>query len=90
MTRLILTAALALGLAGAAAAQTQGPTSPIFSTKGGSAVPGETFEGQWFTTQDGCTYSRTKAPGYPTRWVLILNPHHVGQKPAHRGCKVML
>ena len=56
----------------------------------GSHRPPETFQGQWYTAPDGCTYSRAQAPGYPPSWHLILNPHHIGQKPAHAGCAAML
>lgn len=52
--------------------------------------PPSTYEGQWFTTPDGCSYSRAKAPGYATMWILILNPHHIGQPPAGKHCATML
>lgn len=45
--------------------------------------PPVNFQGQWFTTADGCSYSRT-ASG----WFLIQNPHHLGQPSAHRGCAI--
>ena len=45
---------------------------------------------QWITTPNGCSYSRTQAPGYPVQWILILNPHHIGQPDAHMGCAPML
>ena len=45
---------------------------------------------QWITTPDGCSYSRTQAPGYPVQWVLILNPHHIGQPNAHIRCAPVL
>ncbi|MEM9551322.1 MAG: hypothetical protein AAGA05_09110 [Pseudomonadota bacterium] len=54
------------------------------------AKPPENYEGQWYTTATGCTYSRAKAPGYPTSWHLVLNPHHLGKPPAHRRCASML
>lgn len=41
---------------------------------------------QWITTPDGCSYSRTQAPGYPVQWILILNPHHIGKPNAHIKC----
>lgn len=53
-------------------------------------MPPEGFQGQWFTTPNGCSYSRAKAPGYPTSWHLILNPHHIGQPPAKRSCPAVL
>ena len=56
----------------------------------GSYRPPETFKGQWYTAPNGCSYSRAQAPGYPASWHLILNPHHIGQKPAHADCAAML
>ena len=47
--------------------------------------PPATFEGQWFTTLDGCSYSRAGGS-----WYLIQNPHHIGQPPAHSGCATVL
>lgn len=44
------------------------------------------FQGQWYTTPGGCSYSRAQAPGYPVTWHLILNPHHIGKPKAKRGC----
>lgn len=41
-----------------------------------------------WTLPDGCTYSRTQAPGRAPVWYLVLNPHHVGMPNAHRGCAV--
>ncbi len=52
--------------------------------------PPSTFQGQWFTTPDGCSYSRAQAPGYEVMWVLILNPHHIGQPAAGRQCQTVL
>lgn len=54
------------------------------------SVPSESYQGQWYTTPDGCSYSRANAPGYATMWVLILNPHHIGQPPAGRHCATLL
>ncbi len=56
----------------------------------GTYRPPESFQGQWYTAPNGCSYSRAQAPGYPPSWHLILNPHHIGQKPAHSGCAAML
>jgi len=39
-----------------------------------------------WTSPDGCTYSRTQAPGHAPVWYLVQNPHHVGMPNAHRGC----
>lgn len=44
------------------------------------------YQGQWFTTTSGCSYSRAQAPGEPVKWYLILNPHHIGKPDAHKGC----
>ena len=45
---------------------------------------------QWITTQDGCSYSRTQAPGFPVQWILVINPHHIGQPLAHVNCAPLL
>lgn len=52
--------------------------------------PPESYQGQWYVTPQGCSYSRAKAPGYRTTWHLIINPHHIGQPNARRGCPAML
>ena len=52
--------------------------------------PPSTDQSQWFTTPDGCAYSRAKAPGYAAQWILILNPHHLGMGPAPRHCEPSL
>ena len=52
--------------------------------------PPESYQGQWYTAPNGCSYSRTKAPGYATTWVLILNPHHIGQPNAGPHCQTVL
>lgn len=54
------------------------------------SAPSDSYQGQWYTTPDGCSYSRAKAPGYATMWVLILNPHHIGQPNAGPHCVAML
>ncbi len=46
--------------------------------------------GSYMTTPDGCTYRRTQAPGYPPRWILVLNPHHLGKPDSPRRCKGMM
>lgn len=46
--------------------------------------------GNYMTTADGCTYRRTQAPGYPPRWVLVVNPQHLGKEPATRKCRGMM
>ena len=45
---------------------------------------------QWITTPQACSYCRTQAPGYPVQWVLIMNPHHIGQPNAHARCAPIL
>ena len=56
------------------------------------AVPAnvQTIGTQWIVTSDGCSYSRTQAPGYPAQWYLIQNPHHIGQPNAHPRCAPVL
>ncbi|WP_264212179.1 hypothetical protein [Leisingera thetidis] len=43
-----------------------------------------------WTSPDGCTYSRTQAPGHAPVWYLVQNPHHVGMPNAHRGCAMTM
>lgn len=52
--------------------------------------PPANFQGQWYTTPGKCSYSRAQAPGYAVQWVLILNPHHIGQPPATKRCPARL
>ncbi|MGH1577326.1 hypothetical protein [Planktotalea sp.] len=54
--------------------------------------PNPTFAqaGQWYTAPNGCSYSRTQAPGQPVQWMLILNPHHIGGRNATSGCASIL
>ncbi len=52
--------------------------------------PPVNYQGQWYTTPDGCSYSRAKAPGYAPTWHLIINPHHIGQPNARKSCPAML
>ena len=52
--------------------------------------PPDSFQGQWYVTPAGCSYSRAQAPGYPPQWYLIVNPHHLGQPPAKRSCPRVL
>lgn len=47
-------------------------------------------QGDYMTTARGCTYRRTQAPGYPPRWILVLNPKHIGRPASPRSCKGML
>ena len=73
--------ASALGLTGHAAKADQTSPTPTIVKHHGT---------QWITTSEGCSYSRTQAPGYPVQWILILNPHHIGQPNAHLGCAPVL
>ena len=50
------------------------------------AAPRAGYSGSWYVAPNGCAYSRTQAPGYPARWMLIQNPHHLGLPDAHSGC----
>lgn len=45
---------------------------------------------QWYTAPNGCSYSRTQAPGYSAQWMLILNPHHIGGRRASPECPSIL
>ena len=80
------------GVLALALVQSTAFAAPV-SAKGSSAMnprPPEAYQGQWYTTPDRCSYSRAQAPGYPVQWVLILNPFHIGQPNAHKGCPVRL
>lgn len=46
--------------------------------------------GVYWTSPDGCTYSRTQAPGHEPEWYLVLNPHHIGKPNAHAQCANMV
>ncbi len=54
------------------------------------ARPPAGYQSQWYTTANGCSYSRTHAPGYGVTWVLIQNPHHINKPNVHSGCRNML
>jgi hypothetical protein len=41
-------------------------------------------------TKDGCTYRKTQAPGYPPRWILIVNPQQMGIPASKVSCPGML
>lgn len=60
--------------------------SPFASTQGYVAQP----VSDYMTTADGCTYRRTQAPGYPARWILVINPGHIGRPNASGRCKGMM
>jgi len=46
--------------------------------------------GQWYIAPNGCSYSRTQAPGQRPVWMLIRNPHHIGGKNATAACARMI
>ena len=46
--------------------------------------------GQWYTAPNGCSYTRTQAPGQPVQWFLIVNPHHIGGRNATSACASVL
>lgn len=46
--------------------------------------------GQWYNAPNGCSYSRTQAPGQGVVWMLIANPHHIGGRNARASCPSML
>lgn len=57
--------------------------------------PNPTFaqSGQWYVAPNGCSYTRTQAPGEGVVWMLIPNPHHmhdIGGKRASASCPRML
>lgn len=46
--------------------------------------------GQWYIAPNGCSYTRTQAPGQSVVWMLIQNPHHIGGRTATAACPRML
>ena len=79
----------ALGLAtvpsDAPKAEVLAQANPYISTQG-VAVP----RGDFMTTAKGCTYRKTQAPGYPPRWILVVNPQRLGMPKPARGCRGMM
>ena len=65
------------------AAQAQPLSAPLVSLPPAS---GNVLDGDYVTTPDNCTYRRTKAPGYPEMWILVLNPHHIGRPNSPARC----
>ena len=98
MKTMLLALTLAIPLPGLAIADIQGSATglsrdtadPVIWTAATSAAPASGFQGEFYTTPDNCTYRRIQAPGYAARWILIVNPHHIGKPAAHRGCSGML
>lgn len=85
LERTIAAMALATAGVGMPATADAGSAAASSMAKSPSTVENSPF-GQWHTTQDNCTYSRTQAPGHPPQWYLVLNPHHLGKPDAHAGC----
>ncbi|WP_439140027.1 hypothetical protein [Planktotalea sp.] len=52
--------------------------------------PSVVQSGQWYIAPNGCSYSRTQAPGQAVQWMLIANPHHIGGRNATSACPRML
>ncbi|MCO4827878.1 hypothetical protein [Lentibacter algarum] len=67
----------------AAAALFVASTAPVAEAQMRPAVG---YQSQWYTTPDGCSYSRTHAPGYGVSWVLIQNPHHINKPNVGNHC----
>jgi len=83
LSKTLLLAAAALGF-------TLSQADAFVAKRQGLSAPPASYQGQWYTAPDGCSYSRASAPGYGTMWVLIRNPHHIGQPNATRQCTTML
>lgn len=81
--------AAAVGLALICAITSVEPAHAVGTAKS-TVKPPATHTGQWYTTPEGCSYSRAKAPGYPETWHLILNPHHIGKPAAKKSCPATL
>lgn len=80
-----------IGLAGLSAPQSEPETqmaqaAPFVTTQG---VVAPRASADYMTTPQGCSYRRTQAPGYPARWILIVNPQRLGLPKRPRGCKGM-
>ncbi|MGR3793426.1 hypothetical protein [Vannielia sp. SX4] len=76
-------------LAVAAALAFSGGASAFGKAKSNPRPPAG-YQGQWYTTPAGCSYSKAQAPGEPVHWYLIINPHHIGQPRAKKGCPTRL
>lgn len=72
-------AASLMAVPASAQSNTQVSSMPVLSSQGG-------MSGDYMTTADGCTYRRTQAPGYAPKWILVLNPHHIGRPNSPRHC----
>ena len=72
------------GADGTTLAQAQPQTQPFITTQGMRAP-----QGNFMTDARGCVYRKTQAPGYPPRWILVVNPQRLGFPPPPRGCGAM-
>lgn len=87
-----LIAAASLGLVSLSSTEAETPKDLVFAQAApfvatqGYVAP----QGDYMTTAEGCTYRRTQAPGYPPRWILVLNPRHIGLPNSPRSCKGMM
>ena len=52
--------------------------------------PTYVLAGQWYIAPNGCSYSRTQAPGEGVVWMLISNSHHIGGQNSQSGCERMM
>ncbi|MCT4558528.1 MAG: hypothetical protein N4A61_10775 [Pelagimonas sp.] len=94
MGSLVLTAASVITFAAFSGSEAQVPrdlmmaqAQPTISTQGVRAPQGE-----YMTTHQGCTYRKTQAPGYPARWILVVNPKNLNMasNPTNVKCRGML
>jgi len=87
LTKTLALAALPLSLALTAmpaSAQAIGGFAP----RAPQAAP-QMIGSQWMIAPNGCSYSRTQAPGQPVQWMLIHNPHHIGGSRSRPDCPSM-
>ena len=59
--------------------------SVVVPRVGAATTPGTDY----LTTPQGCTYRRTRTPGYPDRWVLVFTPQLIGRPSALQSCPGM-
>ncbi|CUH77500.1 hypothetical protein [Tropicibacter naphthalenivorans] len=86
-------AAATIGLASLTTTDADTPKAEMLMAQAVPFVSTQSYvgpKGDYMTTPQGCTYRKTKAPGYPARWILVLNPHHIGKPNSPRNCKGML
>lgn len=79
MKTILAAAALSMTFTAVGAQETLYNPNPVYAQAG-----------QWYHAPNGCSYSRTQAPGQPVVWMLILNPHHIGGRNATPNCPSML